>query len=271
VGFDGYSPGGLTDWDGLTNVAEDGDWLLLKSNYTLKPIRIVSLLVSADDYLIITFADAETLSSGKSWSATTVSFAHPQDFVFAETQPVAPRVLDGKEIGGPFLTSGIVAGSRRAMMRVLNPEGDIYSADDELKISVVGFALDANLGLMPTFFTLARSTASRDDLCDRLAAHGADTREYALVGDNPLVSLHELFHRPRYGDAELLLAAVYFSAEWFAEIWNRTGAPARLSMIGTDEEELLCILQRPSEAIANGISATSISPVDSPGRRAAVL
>lgn len=280
VGADCYGPSGRREFDGLNLVAEDGRWMLFRSNHAAKPLFVAVLLVSNDDELVFAMGGTNALEKHLCWTPTAMGFAIPEDFDGLADKGGTSSSDSGKrsgEIGGDSeksypIVNGIEEAAKRILLQRLpfladDPEAAIKGsagrrrekplkeAKKALSVTVAGYAQDAALGMQPCFFCIARTEKySAKQIHERAGRIGDPLRTHRLISGDPNVSLAEMFGQQRYRNSELLRAHVFFAWKMFIELRPpKTGGDpedvagdmrtAPLKVIGKNGDKLLPFLE----------------------------
>jgi len=188
TGVDGYDSRGTFAFDGLSPVAEDGRWLLLRSNHLPKPMLVSVLCRTIDDKLLFSFQQPLNLFDSPNWAPTFVGFAWLADFAESE-----------------YLHLGVERACRRIVLTRLPGLSEEQSRN--IRSETVGFALDCGMGLMPCYFCVASLPISEAEF--RILYGDLPLRQQPLVKDNPAVSVAEAYSQGRYAEADLLRVSLF--------------------------------------------------------------
>lgn len=225
MGIDSYNGDGSWHHDGLTPVAEDGRWMLLRSNHASKALRISVLLITSDHKLCFRLLEPHLLFDTPNWAPTFMGFAAPRDF-------------EGCEL----LYKGIENAAER-IVRATIPDYDRLNTG----LKLVGFALNAGAGLQPNYVCIAGIALDEGELRERFVKEAGlrerrenqsvyPVRFHPLVFDNPIISFAEAYSLGRYSESDTLRMALFSSWRWFAAQWEKNEVAPTLEKLRGDDK-----------------------------------
>lgn len=257
VAVDCYGGDGRREYNGLNLVEEDGRWLLLRSNHASKALFVSILLITADSEVAITLGTTNALENHIVWTPTAMGFMIPEDLKGARQEAIESD--KGKEAPPESLVEAVGKAAKRILLQRIPilaeaPTDDESNVSDEkpkvpdcvptlseaeqaLKVTVVGTALDAALGQQPCFFAIARTSLTSAEVGGFFESQGAPLRMHNLIRDNPRISFSEMFGQARYRNCEMLRLNAFFCWRFFSQL-KLKDSDAPLDRIGLSGDSL---------------------------------